>query len=396
MLNRTQSGCTLESGREGKKGWFHRSGGDRGEVSSIGKCETRLVSPVESRGVHLPIDGSGIASLLFYRQSGDAPVGSRDGPQKTKDRALAFAAARNEKFGHQTTAAMFSSFSPGNIGITVSLREGLALAERHGFGGYDASLAELHDEVVVHGPASVRALFVQHGLRFGAWNLPFMPCRVGEDEWRGWLARLPALLHSAQAVGALRAGMWILPGSDDLAFDDNFAFHVRRFQPVAQLLAAHDIRLGLEFVGPATARRSFRNPFVHTVAGITELARAIGPNCGLLLDAWHWHCAGAARAELSALTREFLVHVHVNDAPRDVPRVELVDHRRKLPGATGVIDLDGFMQALAASGYDGPVTAEPFDPDINAMPAEEAVARTARATRAAVARALRAPERGSG
>jgi sugar phosphate isomerase/epimerase len=99
---------------------------------------------------------------------------------------------------------------------------------------------------------------------------------------------------------------------------------------------------------------------------------------------------------LSALTREFLVHVHVNDAPPDVPRVELVDHRRKLPGATGVIDLDGFMQALAASGYDGPVTAEPFDPDINAMPAEEAVARTARATRAAVARALRAPERGSG
>jgi len=57
-----------------------------------------------------------------------------------------------------------------------------------------------------------------------------------------------------------------------------------------------------------------------------------------------------------------------------------------------VIDLDGFMQALADAGYDGPVTAEPFDAELNALPAEEAAARTARATRAAVARAIRSAE----
>ena len=289
---------------------------------------------------------------------------------------------------------MFASFNPGHVGITVSLREGLALAERHGFGGYDAQLAALHGEVASQGAAAVRDQFIQHGLRPGAWNLPFMLYHVTEAEWRDWLGKLPPLLASARVLGALRAGMWILPGSDERAFDDNFAFHVARFQPVARLLADHGIRLGLEFIGPETSLRKFKHPFIRSIAAMLQLARAIGPNCGLLLDAWHWHCAGGTREDLRGLTRDLLVHVHVDDAPAGIPRAELIDNRRKLPCTTGVIDIDGFMQALADAGYDGPVTAEPFDPEVSALPAEEAAARTAKATRAAVARAVRSAERG--
>lgn len=289
---------------------------------------------------------------------------------------------------------MFASFNPGHVGITVSLREGLALAERHGFGGYDAQLTALHGEVASQGAAAVRDQFIQHGLRLGAWNLPFMLYQVTQAEWRDWLGKLPPLLASARALGALRSGMWILPGSDERAFDDNFAFHVARFQPVARLLADHGIRLGLEFIGPETSLRKFKHPFIRSVAAMLQLARAIGPNCGLLLDAWHWHCAGGTREDLRGLTRDLLVHVHVDDAPAGVPRAELIDNRRKLPCTTGVIDIDGFMQALADAGYDGPVTAEPFDPEVSALPAEEAAARTAKATRAAVARAVRSAERG--
>ena len=287
---------------------------------------------------------------------------------------------------------MFASLNPGHVGISVSLREGLALAERHGFGGYDAQLATLHEEMAARGAAAVREEFLQHGLRIGAWNLPFMPYHVTEAEWRDWLGRLPPLLAAARALGALRAGMWIMPGSDERGFDDNFAFHVARFQPVARLLADHGVRLGLEFIGPETSLRKFKHPFIRSVAAMLKLARAIGPNCGLLLDAWHWHCAGGTREDLRGLTRDLLVHVHVDDAPAGVPRAELIDNRRKLPCTTGVIDIDGFIQALADAGYDGPVTAEPFDPEVNALPAEEAAARTARTTRAAVARGIRSTE----
>ena len=287
---------------------------------------------------------------------------------------------------------MFASLNPGHVGISVSLREGLALAERHGFGGYDAQLATLHEEMAARGAAAVREEFLQHGLRIGAWNLPFMPYHVTEAEWRDWLGRLPPLLAAARALGALRAGMWIMPGSDERGFDDNFAFHVARFQPVARLLADHGVRLGLEFIGPETSLRKFKHPFIRSVAAMLKLARAIGPNCGLLLDAWHWHCAGGTREDLRGLTRDLLVHVHVDDAPAGIPRAELIDNRRKLPCTTGVIDIDGFIQALADAGYDGPVTAEPFDPEVNALPAEEAAARTARTTRAAVARGIRSTE----
>jgi sugar phosphate isomerase/epimerase len=216
-----------------------------------------------------------------------------------------------------------------------------------------------------------------------------MPYRVTEAEWQDWLAKLPPLLASARAIGAARAGMWILPGSDERPYEENFAFHVARFKPVAQLLAGRGIRLGLEFIGPETSLRSFKHPFVRSVASILQLARAIGPNCGLLIDSWHWHAAGGTREDLRGLTRELLVHVHVDDAPAGVPRAELIDNRRKLPCTTGVIDIDGFMQALADAGYDGPVTAEPFDAELSALPAEASASRTAKSTRAAVARGVR-------
>ncbi len=288
---------------------------------------------------------------------------------------------------------MFASFAPGHVGINVSLDEGLALAERHGFGGFDAPLEVLTVTVERDGAEAVRAQFLDRGLRVGAWNLPFVPSAVGEEEWHAWLKQLPPLLASAAAVGARRACIWILPGSNALEYADNFEHHTDRLRPVAHLLAEQGIRLGLEFIGPETLRRSFVHPFIHTPAGMLELGHAIGPNCGLLLDSWHWHCVGGTVADLAHLRCGQVVHVHVNDAPLGVPRDELADLSRKLPGATGVIDLDGFMGALADMGYDGPVTAEPFDKSLDALPAEEAAALTAKATRGAVARAVRAYER---
>lgn len=284
---------------------------------------------------------------------------------------------------------MFASLNPGHVGINVPLEAGLALAERHGFGGYDASLEVLHSAVTQQGAMAVRDCFLARGLRVGAWNLPFMPYAVSQAEWREGLAKLPALFASAADVGARRACMWVLPGSNDRAYEANFDHHVARFRPIAGLLADHGIQLALEFVGPEASLRAFTHPFVRTIPATLELARAIGPNCGLLLDSWHWHCIGGTRADLAALTREQIVHVHVNDAPVGVPVADLQDMSRKLPCTTGVLDLEGFMQALATAGYDGPVTAEPFDATINAISAESAAAITAKTTRTAVALGVR-------
>jgi sugar phosphate isomerase/epimerase len=83
-------------------------------------------------------------------------------------------------------------------------------------------------------------------------------------------------------------------------------------------------------------------------------------------------------AELQTLSDQ-LVHIHINDAPAGVDRDEQIDNQRRLPGATGVIDITGFLRSVARTGYDGPITAEPFDKTVNALPPEEAAQVNAKA-----------------
>jgi sugar phosphate isomerase/epimerase len=49
-----------------------------------------------------------------------------------------------------------------------------------------------------------------------------------------------------------------------------------------------------------------------------------------------------------------------------------MDNTRALPGETGVIDIVGFLGALRAIGYDGPVTPEPFKKNLADLPDNEA------------------------
>jgi len=44
-----------------------------------------------------------------------------------------------------------------------------------------------------------------------------------------------------------------------------------------------------------------------------------------------------------------------------------IDNVRDVPGATGVIDIKGFLKALDSIGYDGPVVPEPFKKDLTEL-----------------------------
>lgn len=284
---------------------------------------------------------------------------------------------------------MFASLNPGHIGISVKLLDGLDMAERHGFGGFDAQLDDLHRNVQAIGASALKDEYTSRGLKVGVWNLPFMPYAISEDEFAVELAKLPAQLESAAALGAKRTCMWILSGNDELEYDDCFELHVKRFQPIAKLLADFDMRVGLEFIGPISFQKQFKHPFLRSVAETRKLAAAIGPNAGLLIDSWHWNAVEGTVEEIEELTCDDLVHIHVGDAPLNTPLDQLIDNKRKLPFSTGVINNEGFMKALAKVGYDGPVTTEPFDDELNAMFDEESLVLASKATRHCVALAVR-------
>jgi sugar phosphate isomerase/epimerase len=113
-----------------------------------------------------------------------------------------------------------------------------------------------------------------------------------------------------------------------------------------------------------------------------ELIQAIGAgNVGLLLDCYHVYTSHGSLDEVRRLTNSDIVVVHVNDAPAGAPVDEQLDLVRTLPGETGVIDIAGFLQALQAIGYDGPVTPEPFSQRLHSLSPASAAGEAGEAMR---------------
>jgi sugar phosphate isomerase/epimerase len=263
---------------------------------------------------------------------------------------------------------MFKSLSPGDIGIRgLSLSQSIELAQKTGFGGVNLGIREAAQLADARGIDHVKSLFENAGVLPGQWGLPV---RLNGDEaaWKQDLEELPRLAAVGQELGCTRTSTWCPPGSNDRDFAENWAWHIARFRPVAEILAEHGCRLGIEFIGPQTIRDKLKYGFVYTLEGMMELAKAIGTgNVGLLLDAWHLYTSGGSIDDLDKISNEDIVTVHVNDAPQGVALDEQVDNVRRLPMETGVIDLPRFMRKLAELGYDGPVTPEPFSARVNAI-----------------------------
>ena len=247
-----------------------------------------------------------------------------------------------------------------------------AAAEAARLGGF-AAVEVSPKEVVERGVEAARAAL--GGIAVAGFGIPF-DWRNDQDAWQHGLGALPAQAAAMAELGCRRCTTYIMPMSDSRDFDDNRAFHVGRLTPIAGLLAAEGIDLGLEYVGPKTMRDRGKYPFVHTMAGMLDMGAEIGPSVGLLLDAWHWYTSHETVADLQALRPEQVVYVHVNDAPRGLDVDQQEDHTRDLPGETGVIDLRGFLGALRAIGYDGPVVCEPFKKELADLPDDAARLRT--------------------
>lgn len=266
---------------------------------------------------------------------------------------------------------MYKGLSPGAIGVSANTLEArIEAAQIGGFGGVEVDPSEIADLVEKHGAGAVAAKFAEAGLQPAGFGLP-VEWRGSQDAWEEGLNNLPRLAAAAAAIEATRTMTWIMPCSNERQFEENKAFHVTRFTPVAKILGDHGIALGLEFIGPKTLRDTQKYPFIHTLGEMLAMGREIGPNVGLLLDSYHWYTSHGTMDELRALTPEQVVVVHVNDAPIGVAVDEQQDSVRDLPGATGVVDIAGFLQSLQAIGYDGPVTPEPFV-DLKALPSDTA------------------------
>lgn len=278
---------------------------------------------------------------------------------------------------------MFKNLNTGALGHVIPFDQMCALAKQHGFVGVDLDIGYLMKRAEEESAQAVQDWFARTGLRPGAISLS-VKWREGDSDtaFEGSLARLADEARLAAALGCTRCVTWVLPGSNTLDFYQHWSFVVPRLRRVAALLAEHGIRLGLEFIGPATLRARFKYDFIHTMDGMRALAAVAGGdarNVGLLLDCFHWYTAHGLVRDLECLDPHEVVYVHVNDATAGRGPDEQIDGERQMVGATGLIDIRGFLAALRKISYDGPVTVEPFNAAIRAMPVEEAVRVTSEA-----------------
>jgi len=277
--------------------------------------------------------------------------------------------------------AMFVSLPPWAVARNVGWPEQAQLAARVGYKGIDWPFGAVR----AAGVDATRALLAELNIVPTIVNLP-MRDPLGPDD-AAFEAQLPKLDEDAafcRAIGCSRFQFVLSPTTLNGQSKAERRLHVlRRLSMISTVLTKHEMRMGLEFLGPLIFRMRPRRggappdtaqpppvPFIWTLRETLALARASGPSIGVTLDAWHWYHSSGTADDIRAAEASRIVHVHVSDA-RPMPAEQVRDDMRWLPGE-GAIDLVGFFRALKAIGYRGGVAPETIGARIPAnMPPEE-------------------------
>lgn len=260
--------------------------------------------------------------------------------------------------------------------------------------GVDGTAEELLDAAIRHGYASLsvpaqwlegwsdkqKADFVKKaqkaGISWGANGLP-VEFRRTEEQFRADLGALSAHAQNLADIGVTRIGTWIISGHDTLTYNENMRQHADRLRACARILGQHGIQLGLEYLGTPSIRHNARFAFISTGRELQEMIALIGEsNVGVVLDSFHWHTGEETIADLKIWKNADIIAVDLNDANSQLTLNQQTDIARELPGASGVIDLKGFLGALIEIGFDGPLRAEPFSRTLNQMDNDMALAAT--------------------
>jgi sugar phosphate isomerase/epimerase len=296
---------------------------------------------------------------------------------------------------------MFISLPPWAVARNVGWPDQARLAAKVGYQGIDWAFGPARKA----GAEETRALLNELKIRPTIVNLPMQAPLDGDDE--AFTAQLPKLADDAafcREIGCRSFQLVLRATTGGPSKDERWPQVRGRLTAISEVLAKHEMRVGLEFLGPLVFRTRVSSgrrgappadpsnppprptPFVWTLPETVKLAEESGPAVGVTLDAWHWFHSGGTVEEIRRTPAARVVHVHVSDA-REMPPEQVEDNMRLLPGE-GIIDLVGFFRALQAIGYQGGVAPETIGPRIpDDMPPEESARLALEATRAVMKKA---------
>ena len=234
---------------------------------------------------------------------------------------------------------------------------------RHDFATCVAALARhgirltavWHDKLAAIGAPAAARLLADHRVRALALCPGGLLTARDGAAWRRTLEHNRRLLDDAAVIGAdslVTIAGGLVAGERDLRFARD-----RALEGIAALLPdarAAGIRLALEPLHPMTC--AFRG-VLTTLAQANDWCDLLdaGTSVGIALDSYAvWWDPALAEQIVRAGPR--LLHLHLADWLADTRDVR-VD--RGMPG-DGVIDLPGFLEQVAATGFSGPLEFEIF------------------------------------
>jgi 4-hydroxyphenylpyruvate dioxygenase len=241
---------------------------------------------------------------------------------------------------------------------TVSLSGGLAeKLEAIAAAGFDAVEIFEADLLSFHGtPRDVARMIDGLGLK----TLAFQPFRdfegMPEPQRARTLARAERKFDLVQELGCDLLFVCSNVSADSLAGLDRAAHD---FHELGERAAKRGIRIGYEAL--AWGRH------IHDYRDAWEIVRrADHPAIGLVLDSFHIFSRRTDLTPIRSIPRDKIFLVQLSDAPwLDMDVMQWSRHFRSFPGQ-GDFPLTDFMEAVADTRYDGPLSLEAFNDEFRA------------------------------
>ncbi len=136
---------------------------------------------------------------------------------------------------------------------------------------------------------------------------------------------------------------------------------------IAERARARSMRVGFE----ALSWGSHVATFDHAYRIVSKAAH---PALGIVLDSFHTLALTHEWRDIAHLDPKLISYVQIADArKRNLPLIEWSRHHRCLPGG-GDFDVDSFVSAIIACGYDGTFSLEIFSDELKSLDAYDIAA----------------------
>ena len=243
------------------------------------------------------------------------------------------------------------------VALSGSLPEKLEAAAAAGFDGVEIMEADLltYDGT----PADVRRICEGLGLAIDLYQ-PFRDFEAMPEPQRARnLDRAERKFNVMQALGT---DLTLVCSNTQPATINDDSRAAADLAEMAERAARRGLRVGYE----ALSWGRHVSLWGHAWRIVQQAAH---PALGLILDSFHTLARGDDFSGIAQVPAEKLFFVQMADAPKlSMDVLNWGRHFRNFPGQ-GDLDVTGFMHAVLASGYSGPLSLEVFNDDFRAAPA---------------------------